>query len=143
MTTPVSNLADGNLKVAFVPTIAAPGAPTVAELNAGTVVDLSCYLTPDGFTTGGDEQVVTDDRLCSTQTFEKPGRHTDTLSLSYVYRAQDAAGTDNKAFHTLEHLVTGYIVARWGADYADAFVASDVVDVMPVQAGKQMKQPPE
>jgi len=143
MAEPVSNLADGMLKVLHVPAIANPASPTVAELTAGTVLDVSCYLTADGYTPGGDEATVTDDRLCSVQTFQRPGRHTDTLALRYVYRAQDAAGTDNKAFHTLKHLVTGYIVTRWGQDFEDAIAATDVVDVMPVQYGKQMKQAPE
>lgn len=143
MAAPVSVLADGNVKVVWVPTIADTANPTVAEVTAGAAVDLSCYLTADGFTSGADEAVITDDRLCSTQTYEKPGRYTDTLTLRYVYRAQDAAGTDNKAFHTLAHLGTGYIVVRWGQDFEDALVATDVVDVYPVQHGIQVKDAPE
>lgn len=143
MTTPVSNLADGNVKVTFVPTLTSTTAPSAAELNGGTAVDLSCYLTADGYAPGVDESVITDDRLCSTQTFEKPGRYSDSLEMTYVFRQQDASGTDNKAFHTLAHLTTGYIVVRWGATYSDAFAATDVVDVIPVQAGIQRKQPPE
>jgi hypothetical protein len=141
MTTPVSNLADGNVKVTFVDTLTSTTSPSAAELNAGT--DLSCYLTADGYTPGVDETVISDDRLCSTQTFEKPGRYSDTLTLTYVFRAQDAAGSDNLAFHALTHLTTGYLVVRWGAAYDDAFAATDVVDVIPVQAGIQQKQPPE
>lgn len=141
MTTPASNLADGNLKVSWVSAIADPTAPTALELNAG--IDLTCYLTPDGFSPGGDEQVVNDSRLCSRQDYEKPGRSTDTLSLTYVFRGQEAIGTDNEAFHTLTHLAEGYVVTRWGTDYEADFAAADVVDVIPAQAGKQMKQPPE
>lgn len=143
MAAPVSNLADGMVKVMWVPAVTDTSAPTVAEANAVTGVDLSCYLTADGFTPGVDETVITDDRLCSTQTFEKPGRYSDTLTISYVYRAQDSAGTDNKAFTTLEHLTTGFLIIRWGADYETAFAADDVVDVLSVQAGIQQKQPPE
>lgn len=143
MADPVSVLADGNVKAVYVAAIADPLNPTVAELTAVGVVDLSAYLTADGLTTGGDEAVISDDRLSSTQTYEKPGRFTDTMTIRYVYRAQDPAGTDNKAFTTLKHLTTGFIALRWGQDHADAFAAADVVDVYPIQCGKQQKLPPE
>lgn len=140
---PVSNLADGNVKITFHPTLGSITAPSAAELNGAAAVDLSCYLTADGFTPGSNESVITDDRICSVQTFEKPGRYSDTLSLMYVYRQQDAAGTDNKAFHSLTHLAIGFIVARWGRPYTDAYAAGHIVDVIPIQAGIPIKQPPE
>jgi hypothetical protein len=142
MTDPVSVLADGMLKVAYVTAIAG-NIPTAAELTAGTTIDLTAYCTADGFTPGGDEQVISDDRLSTVQSYEKPGRFTDTLTIKYVYRAQDAAGTDNKAFATLKRGVTGFIVARWGKDNTTAFAIGDVLDVLPIQCGKQMKLPPE
>jgi len=144
MTTPNSLPADGNLKVVWVPTIADTAAPSAAILNGATSIDLSCYLTADGYSPGGDEASITDDRLCSRQTFERPGRSSDTLDLMYVYQAQAAAAAaDNKAFDTLKHLTTGYIVTRWGKDYALPFIATDKVDVLPAQCGKQMKSAPE
>jgi hypothetical protein len=143
MTQPVSNTADGNLKVLWVTTIADTSAPTVTELTAGTVIDLSCYLTADGFTPGTDEQVINDDRLCSTQTFEQVGRFMDSLQIAYVYRAQDVAGTDNKAFHTLKRGTAGYVVTRWGQTHSDAVASTDVVDVYPATCGQQRKNPPE
>lgn len=143
MAVPASVQADGNLKVTWVPAIADTAAPTPTELNAAGAVDLSCYLTPDGFNPSTDETTVTDDRLCSRQSFARPGRFSDGLSLTYVFRAQDAAGTDNKAFTTLKHLTEGFVVTRWGADYEDDFAADDVVDVIPAQCGIQQKQPPE
>lgn len=151
MTTPISVLGDGNVKVSWVTAIANTTAPTAAELNAASSVDLSCYLTADGLTTGTDEQAVTDDRLCSTQTFEKPGRFSDTLELMYVYQPQLPSAADNKAFFTLVHLTTGFIVIRWGKAYAGAFTASvttpaapaDQVNVEPATCGVQREQPPE
>lgn len=144
VTIPDGVIADGKVKVAWVPTIATPAAPTLAEITAGTALDLSCFLTADGLTTGGDEQVITDDRLCSTQTYEQPGRHTDTISVKYVYNQQAApAAADNEAFETLKHLTEGYLVTRWGDDYDTAFAAGDIVDVWPVTCGKQQKLPPE
>jgi hypothetical protein len=136
---------DGNLKVTWVPAIANPGAPTVTELNGASTIDMTCYLTADGWSPGTDESVITDDRLCSTQTFEKPGRYTDTLSTTYVFRGQDTGNgvTDNKAFVALKKGTTGFYVTRWGKSYETAYIAGDIVDVIPVQLGIQSKQPPE
>lgn len=141
MTQPVSVPADGALKVAYVPTIADTENPTVAELTAGGVVELSCYLTAGGYTPNTDEQVIADDRLCSRQTFERPGRYTDTLEIMYVHNP-DSPG-NNVAYTTLAYLTTGYLVARWGVDYEAAFATGDIVDVIPIQAGIQRKAPPE
>ena len=82
---------------------------------------------------------MADDRLCSTRTFEQPGRSTDTLDVQYVW----GDATDNAAFSSMKHLTTGYIVARWAKPYEDAFEAADEVDVYPVVCGRQRKQPPE
>lgn len=140
---PTSIPADGSVKVLWVPTIADTSAPTVDELTAAEVVDLSCYLTDDGWQPNTDEQVSTDNRLCSRQTFERIGRWTDQLDLVYVYQGQSPDATDNKAQSTLRHRETGYVVSRWGADYEDPIEADDVVDVAPAECGVQRKQPPE
>lgn len=136
-----STPADGNVKIAFVPTLADPAAPTVAELTGAGVIDLSCYLTADGWTPGLDEQVVADDRLCSVQTFEQPGRSSRTLSIKYVENPGSA--TDNKAFDTLAPGTSGFLVERRGAAQATAFAASDVANVWPGTAGQYDPQPPE
>ena len=138
---PTAVVADGNLKVLWVPAIADPTAPTVAELTAAGVIDLSCYLTKDGFQTGGDEQTITDERLCSTQTFEAPGTYSDTLDLIYTYDPQSSVTTE--PHNALKRLTKGHIVARWGTAYDEPITASDLVDVIPGQAGVQRKQAPE
>jgi hypothetical protein len=136
-----STPADGNVKIAFVSTLADPTAPTSTELSAVGVVDLSCYLTADGWTPGLDEQVVTDDRLCSVQTFEQPGRSSRTLSIKYV--ENPGSSTDNKAFDTLAPGTAGFLVERRGTAQATAFAAADVVNVWPIKAGQYDPQPPE
>lgn len=140
---PASIPADGSLKVLWVPTIADTTAPTVDELTAPEVVDLSCYLTDDGYRPNTDEQVAADNRLCSRQNYERIGRYTDQLDLTYIYRAQEPASATNKAFTTLKHRELGHVVERWGADYEDAVEAGDIVDVKPAECGVQRKQPPE
>ena len=142
MTQPASVPADGNLKVVWVSALADPANPTATELNAGSVVDLSCYLSADGYSPSTDEQSVTDDRLCSRQTYEQPGRFAEGLEVGYVYRQQDPLATDNKAFATLKHLTAGYVATRWGQDYEDAFAATDIVDIYPATCGRQRKQKP-
>jgi hypothetical protein len=140
MTQPASVPADGNLKVLFVATIADPENPTVAECTAGSVADLSCYLTATGFNPSTDEQTITDDRLCSRATFERPGRHTDSLEVTYVFNP--ASPGDDVAYQTLAYLEQGFLVLRWGVPYETAIAAADTVDVYPIQCGIQKKQPP-
>lgn len=140
---PLSIPADGSLKVLWVPAIADVTEPTLDELTDVTVIDLSCYITADGWTPGTDEQVSTDDRLCSRQTYERRGRFTDTLEITYVYQGQEMAATDNKAFSTLRAGELGFVVARWGADFELPMAVADLVDVYPAECGVQRKQPPE
>lgn len=136
-----STSADGTVKIVFVPTLADPTAPTVTEVTGASAKDLSCYLTADGWTPGLDEQTVSDDRLCSTQTFEKPGRAARSLTIKYVENPTD--DPNNVAYVTLAPGTTGYLVQRRGVSVDTALATDDVVDVWPVQAGKYDPQPPE
>lgn len=136
-----STPADGNVKVVWVPTIADPDAPTVTEVTGGTVVDVSCYLTGSGWNPGLSEQTVTDDRLCSTETFEQMGRSQRTLAVQYIDNPTSA--TDNDAFEAFVPGTTGYFVVRRGEAYDTALAAADVVDVWPVTAGQYSPLPPE
>lgn len=136
-----STPADGNVRIAWVPTIADPAAPTSTELTGAGVIDLSCYLTGDGWNPALDEQTISDDRLCDTETFEQPGRSQYTTSVTYI---DNTNTTDpNEAAETLIPGTTGYIVVRSGKAYDQPFAASDVVDVWPVKCGKYQKLPPE
>lgn len=143
MTQPASNTSDGNLLVLWVPALVDPSVPKVTELTAAGVIDLTPYQTGDGYAPGTDEQSVTDDRLNSKQTYEKPGRFTDSLEIGYVFRQQEPADPDNKAFATLKRGAAGYVVSRWGMDSETAIAATQIVDVTPAQCGIQRKQPPE
>ncbi|HEX6686692.1 MAG TPA: hypothetical protein VF062_28220 [Candidatus Limnocylindrales bacterium] len=140
---PTSIPADGSVKVLWVPVIDDVTGPTLAELTDAAVIDLSCYLTDDGFAPAVDEQVSTDNRLCSRQTFERRGRFTYSLNLTYVYQGQDLEASDNEPFATLRPGELGYVVSRWGADFEDDIEIGDLVEVWPAECGEQMKQPPE
>lgn len=140
MTEPISVPADGNVKVVFVETIADPAHPTHTEVTAGSAVDLSCYLTDDGWDPSLNEATITDNRLCSTKVFEQPGRAQDSLGIAYVYNIKSAP--DDEARVTLPKGTVGFLVARWGEDFETALTAGDVVDVIPIKAGTQMKDKP-
>lgn len=136
-----STPADGNLKVVWVPAIANPDAPTVSELTAQTVVDLSCYLTADGWNPSADEQVISDDRLCDTETYEQPGRASRSLEVTYIDNTNTAK--ENEAVETLQPGTSGYLVTRSGVPFDTPIDAGDLVDVWPVTCGIYQKLPPE
>lgn len=136
-----STPADGTLKVLWVPAIADPSAPTLAELTAVSVVDVSCYLTKDGWVPGLSENTITDDRLCDTQTYEKPGSHSRSLQIKYV--ENPGSLTYNKAYDTFVPLTAGFFVARKGMPYDTALAAAQKVWVWPSQMGQRDPLPPE
>jgi hypothetical protein len=137
MAVPPSVPADGNLRISWITTYV-PGTLLAATATAG--VDLSCYFTADGFTRALNEAAITDERLCTTQSGERPGRYSETLETMYVYDPQDATPSNNLAFDTLVPGATGFIVARYGFAYTAAYAATQKVDVIQVTCGRQQKQ---
>ena len=139
MSQPLSVPADGHQAVWWVPALADPEHPTVAEMTSGSVIDASCYLTAEGWTPETDEQTVTDDRLCSVASYEQPGRIQHSLMISYVHNPDSPA--DNELYLALTRLTTGYFVSRTGVPYDQAVAAGDIVDVYPAKMGYRRKQP--
>ena len=135
--------ADGNVAVWLAPAIADTTKPKLTELGA-TAVDISCYLTSDGYTTSLDQQVVADERLCSVETFEQPGRVTRTLSVIYIDNTNSPnESTSNKAKDTLVPGSVHYVVVRRGKAFDEPFAAGDKVTITPVKAGEYDDMPPE
>jgi hypothetical protein len=130
--------AQGNASLWFLPAIADPSAPTLAEFAAG--VNLSCAI--DGFSAPSEQGSSQDIRYCSKQNFENPGRVTTTIDpIAYVYDPQDPTNnTEYKHYNVLKAGVKGYLVNRLGVDVNTAIAATDVVDVYPVTAGNQSRQ---
>jgi hypothetical protein len=139
MTAPISTPVDGNIKVMWVEAIADPANPTDTELNAGTSLDLSCYLTDEGYQPSVEETAIDDKRLCQRQDFERRGRFKHSLEIAYVTNPTDPSDDDAQA--NLTPGTEGWIVVREGADYETAFANGDLVDVYPVQCGKQRPGP--
>lgn len=139
-----STPSDGNVAAWFVPAIADTSAPTVTELAAASIVDLSCYLTGDGLNLTSDQATITDERLCSTQTFEVPGRKTNTAEVTYIDNTNSPHETDaNEAAETLVEGARGYIVTRRGIPYEEPVAAEQKVSVWPIEAGEPREVAPE
>lgn len=139
-----STPADGNFKVVLVPTIADPKAPKVSELTGAGVVDISCYLTGDGFNPSVDQASISDPRMCSRQEYEKPGRETHTLEVTYIDNTNSPDEDDsNVAADTLLRGSKHYVVLRRGVAYEDAFATGQKVTVWSVEAGIPQMVAPE
>lgn len=139
-----STPSDGNVKVVLVPEIADGSAPTVTELDASSAVDISCYLTGDGLALTSEQATITDERLCSTQVFEQPGRKTNTAEITYIDNTNSTNETEsNAAAEALAEGSVHYLVTRRGVAYEDAFEADQKVSVWPITAGMPREVAPE
>lgn len=139
-----STPADGNFLALIVPAIADTAAPKLTELNAVGVVDISCYLTASGWKPSLSEQVITDDRLCSTQTYEKKGRSQRSLEVEYIDNTNSPNADDfNKAKDTLIPGSKHYLVTRSGMPFDDAKAVGQKFSVRPIEAGEYNDLPPE
>lgn len=144
MTSPVipqSVSTNGTVRAVFVSAIADLDGPEIAdELGAVSSLDVSCYITGDGFNAETSESNVEDARLCSDAVYEAPGDTTDTLEITYVFNP--ASPTNNEAHLELVKGRKGYLVVRWGVKATQAWGAGDIVDVYPVTLGTQRKNNP-
>jgi hypothetical protein len=133
---------DGNMAVWLVPAIANTAAPTVAEITAG--VDISCYLTPDGYAPTADQATITDNRLCSTETFGQPGRKTRGLSLTGIDNTNSVHETEfNDLVDTLVEGTPMHVVRRRGLPFDTPIAADQKVSVLPIKPGMKQDVPPE
>lgn len=141
-TKPQKVQANGKDSWFFVPAIAVMSAPTVAEINAASGINISCYLLAeqDGVT-GTAEKVRLARLLCETSTTEGLGEQTWSLAdLQGVFDPQAASGSDGKlAWDEFKDGAEGYLVRRQGvtADSASPeATAGQFVDVFKVEVGK-------
>jgi hypothetical protein len=142
VTIPVGVKAEGNLKVAWVPTIATPTGPTVVEVTAAGALDASFFFTAGNFKPSGDQARGDDRRVGSKQTFEVLGREKPTIAdLEYIADPQAAAAVAaNKAMELFQPGVSGFFVVRYGLDAETVdFLAAQKVDVWPITFGAQFK----
>ena len=122
----------------FVPAIANPDSPVLAEVTAASGFNLSCSVfgEQEGFT-ATTEKVTLPRRNCESETFEVNGS-TNYAAPDFLiaFDPQAAAGSDGKlAWETLEDMMEGFMVRRQGKDANTDIETGDFVDVVPVQLG--------
>lgn len=136
---------DGADLVAFVPTLADPSAPTLAELSASGAILFGCYLTGT-FEPSADQDTQEDKRYCSQDTAETAGKTKWKIGdLEYIVDPQNPSSESNKAAMALVDGLSGYFVRRMGKDVASAptFAANDYVEVFSGTLGPQVTMPGE
>lgn len=138
---PAAVTTNGTMLALFVPSIAAyMTGPTLAELTAGAVIDITAYLTGDGLNTDTNENNVEDPRLCSKQIYEQRGDYTNTLELTYVFNT--GSPPDDEARLGLPPGTRGFVAIRWARDWELAIAAGQEFDIYPVEMGIQRKLTP-
>lgn len=136
-------LADGNRKLVWVPDggIASVAAPTVSELTASGVLDISCLVTLANFSLGPTEDAsVNEDPLCSTGNSTVPGRTSYEAAMNFFRWTTD---TEDQAWNTFTMKgIGGFLVQRIGPRYDKAFEIDDEVETYGVITGTPMNQGP-
>ncbi|MFI2612052.1 hypothetical protein [Kitasatospora sp. NPDC018619] len=122
-------ISDGNIKVAWVNSIANIQSPTVGELTAG--YDWTTRLTPDGLKTDPTTADVNTSSLASTFETTVPGRKAYSAEITFK---RGTTPQEDQPYNTLAYGVSGYLVVRRGTPYAGAFASGDRVEVYPVTA---------
>jgi hypothetical protein len=133
-------LADGNIKATWAPSIANVAAPTVAELTAGSAVDLECLLTLDGLDIKGDTASVDNTALCSTDDTEEPGRVSYNIELTAKRKDNPS---EDRAWNTLVDRAQGYLVVRRSTSASTAWATGQPCEVYPVRCGRPVMEAPE
>ena len=123
---------DGNVRVSFLTTLTSLTSPSAAEITAGTA--LEGYITPDGWSPGGDTASVDQSNLGSTFTNEAAGRR--SFAPTITYKRYDDSGTATAAETTLVYRANGFLVVRSNKAATSAFASGDKVDIYPVQCGQ-------
>lgn len=139
-----STPADGNFKVVYVPAIEDTKDPKLSELNAAGALDISCYLTGDGWNPTKEQATIPDQRLCSRQEYGRPGRKTPGLSITVIDNTNsDNASDANEAVETITEGAKGYFVERIGVAYEEPFAAGQKVSIYPATSGEKQPLAPE
>jgi hypothetical protein len=125
------SVTDGRTRLSYVPTIANIGAPTTAELNAGTA--LEALTTADGVSGfQPDTADVDNSALNSTFSTVIAGRASYSGTM---LRLKKQSGTDT-TYNLLTYGTAGYIVIRRDVTAGTAWAASQAVEVYPIMCGE-------
>lgn len=129
---------DGKTRVAFVSAISNQAAPTVAELNAGIL--LQTTMRPDGLV-GFEADTADVDNSALSSEFDTVTVGRDSFSGTLL-RLKKQTGTDT-IYDTLVKGITGFIVVRRYVAQATSWAAAQKVNVYPVTFGRERELAPE
>lgn len=124
---------DGQVRVAYVPTISNQNAPTTTELNAGIL--LQSFITPDGLE-GFEATTAEVDASALNSTFDAKTIGRDSYSNTLLRFKKQTVGSDT-VLTTLTRGTTGYIVIRRGLTESTAWASSQKVEVYPIICGRR------
>ncbi len=133
---------DGNVRTGD--GVADIDAPTAAELNAGTGLNTSCYITADSALIGVEQASISVQLLCQTVDRNEPGRKAATLGITAVDNTNnpDTTGSNEFAEMVLEGDTFVYAERRNKA-WDEVYVAGDEVYLLKFKAGQKMPMAPE
>ena len=118
---------DGKIRVSWVATgITNIAAPTVAQLNAGTRIDL--YITKDGLTVPADQNNVDVAVLSDTFDAQTVGSFGGAIEITGV---RDDTPASDTFWNLCVYGTTGWLVIRRGPSAATAWTAAQKVEVYP------------
>lgn len=122
-------------RVAWVPSIADIAGPTTTELNAGD--DLSPFITKDGVNTPANQNMVDNATITDRFDAQLVGSFGGPLTLT-MYRDNVEADDPYELFEWGDE---GFIVIRYGVDYATGWTNGQRVEVYPAQAHEPVMAP--
>lgn len=129
---------DGNIRVAWVTTIANIAAPTTSELNAGTL--LTDKITSDGLV-GFEASTAEVDTTSLDSTFDTKTIGRDSFEGTML-RLKKQSGTDT-VYNLLTRGTAGYVVIRRDVLSATAWSSTQKVEVFPAICGRERNLAPE
>lgn len=133
------SLADGNTRVAYVPSIASISAPTTTELNAGIL--LQSLITPDGLI-GFEPSTADVDTSALNSVYGTVDIGRDTFSGTMLRLKKQTTG--DTAYTTLGTRGTvGFIVIRRSVAETTAWTSSQAVEVYPIKTARRRRLQPE
>jgi hypothetical protein len=128
---------DGRTRVTYTANVANIGAPTTAELNAGTA--LEALITADGMA-GFQPETADVDNSALNSTFSTVTTGRASFSGTGL-KLKKQSGTDT-VYNLLTYGTAGYIVIRRDVSAGTAWAASQAVEVYPIVCGEVQNQDP-
>lgn len=128
---------DGRVRVTSCTSVSAIQSPTVAEANAGTVLEQ--YITPDGLDISIKTGKVKASNLRSTFTTYRAGRKVPDVKVMFHHES----GTD-VPYNLFVYRATGFLLVRRGVDATQAWAIGDKLEVYPWESAEaEHKKPGE